>query len=186
MASGRQQRGTGRTAQDGGDDAAGEDFAHPLVLRIGDVQGAGAVHRQARGKGELGGGGRAAIAAQAGHAGSRHGGDFAVGRHFAHAVAFEFRDIEVAGGIHGHVAGGEQLGAGGRAAVAGGAFGCRAGDGGDGAIGADPPHAVVAQVGNVQVSREIHGQAVRKVELGGGGRAAIAAEAGRAGAGEGA
>ena len=49
-AQGSPQQGTGGTTQIGRDDATGENFAHALVSRIGDVEGAEAVHGEARGK----------------------------------------------------------------------------------------------------------------------------------------
>ena len=104
-----------------------------------------AVHGEARGKVELRVDSREAVAAEPGHAGPGDGGDDAAGGHFAHAMAIEFREIEVAGGVHHHIAGGEQLGAGGRSAIAGRALVAVAGHGHDDAVGADAPHAVVAR-----------------------------------------
>ena len=47
---------------------------------------------------------------------------------------------------------------------------------------ADP---VVARIGNEQIASQIRRDTVRAVKVGSGGRAAVAAEAGRAGAGDG-
>ena len=96
-------------------------------------------------------------------------------------MALEFGEIEVAGGVHRHIAGGDQLDTGGASDIACAA----AGHGSDDAIGADAPHAVVAVVGHVEVSRQVRSQAIGKVELGGRGRAAIAAETGHAGSRQG-
>jgi hypothetical protein len=60
-----------------------------------------------------------------------------------------------------------------------------AGDGGVFAVRGDAADAVVSQVGDIEVAGRIGGQAVRKVELGGGGRAAVTAETGGSGSGDG-
>ena len=128
---------------------------------------------------------REAVAAEPSYAGPSDGGDFAVGGHFAHAMSTEFREIEIADGVHHHIAGGKQWGAGGGSAVAGRASNAVAGYGSDDAVGADAPHAVVVEIGHVDISRQIRGQPVGEVELGGGGGAAIAAESGHAGSRQG-
>ena len=172
---GEQSKGAG-AVQYSRDLPAGQDFADALVLRIGDIKVALAIYGQASREGELGHGCGIAVAAIACDAGSRRGGDPAIGRHLAHAIAPEFGDVQVAGGVHCHVARFQHLRAGGGAAVAGGALTAAAGVGLDGAVGRDAAHAAVVQIGDVEVAGQIDGNAVGQVELGAGGRPAIAAE----------
>ena len=100
-------------------------------------------------------------------------------------MAFELGDVEIAHGIHGHVARRQKRGLGGDLAFAGGSLVAVAGDGGDSAIRGDAADAVVSQVGDIQVAGRVGGQAVRKVELGGGGRAAVSPKTGHSGSGDG-
>ena len=78
------------------------------------------------------------------------------------------------------------MGCGGGAVVAGEAWSAGSGDGGDGAgREVEFADAVVVGVGDVEVVCGVEGQALRGVELGGGGGAVVAGEALGAGAGDG-
>ena len=169
------------SAQGRRDGTAGREPANPVVGRIGDVDCARAVHRQARRVVELGGGGQGSVAAKSRD--SRSGGraDFAVGRYPADAVALELRDIQNAGGVHHDVAGREELRRGGRAAIATRAFDAAAGHRGDGSVRRHAPYAVVAKIGDVEIPGRVGCQPVGQVELCGRGGSAIAAETGLAG-----
>ena len=79
----------------------------------------------------------------------------------------------VAGGIHGDAARPVQLGGCGRTAIAAKTEGPVSGYGGDYST-RDLADAVVALVGNVDVSGSVHGDPIGHVQLGAGGRAAIA------------
>jgi hypothetical protein len=149
-----------------------------LVHRIGDIQVAVSIESQAGGKRQLGHGRGAAVAAKTGDSGARKGSDQTVGCDFANAVPGELGDVQVAGGIERQVARREHLRAGGRSAIAGRALAISARVGVDRAGGADAAHAVVAEVGDVEVAVWVDGEAVGKVELCRGGGAAVAAEAG--------
>ncbi len=81
--------------------------------------------------------------------------------------------VEVAGIVHRHPIRVAEVGPGGRAAVACEAEFPRPGDRTDEAGGIDPPHALVPPVGHVQVSRRVHRNRERGVQLGLGGRAAV-------------
>ena len=87
-------------------------------------------------------------------------------------------DVEVASGIHGDRGRTVQLGAGGRTAVAGVAWRAVARHGGDHPV-RDLADALVMGVGDVEVAGGVHGDALGIGQLGAGGRASIAAEAGR-------
>jgi hypothetical protein len=107
-----------RPAKHGGNDAARHDLADALVLRIGDVEIAGAVHSEPRRIRELRVYRQSAIAVKSGQAGAGDGNDPAVGRHLANAVAVEFGYVEIARGIHSDVARRIQLRVSGQPAVA--------------------------------------------------------------------
>src|SRR5205823_2040441 len=95
-------------------------LAHPAVLPVGDEHVAGGVDRHGHGAIEHGGGGRAAVAAEAGGAVARDGDDGAGGLdHLAHPVVVSrVGDEQVAGVVDRHAVGVPERGRGGRAAVA--------------------------------------------------------------------
>src|ERR1035437_1168226 len=138
-----------------------------MVTIVGDVQVASGIHGGAVGRGQLGAGGRAVVAAVAWRPVPRHGGDHSV-RDLADAVTL-VGDVEVAGGVRGDTGGRPQLGAGGRAIVVHHASAAR--HGGDHAT-RNLADAVV--VGDVEVAGGIHRNALGQVQLGAGGRAVVA------------
>src|SRR5207249_4556711 len=105
----------------------------------------------------------------------------------ADARVARVRDVEVAGGVEGHANGVVEVRGGRGAAVAQEArrTTAAAGVGRDGAPGADLADAAAAAVRDVEIAGGIDGHANGYVELRGGGGAAVAREARRAGAGVG-
>ena len=152
------QGGARVAAEDRADGAVGVQFADHVVARIGEVERAGAIERHACRIVDLGGGRAAAVAAPPGDAGAGDGRELPVGRQLAHAVAFELGDVQVARGIHGDVARREQRGFGGCGPVGRRGLAAGAGDGGDDAVGSDAAHALVAEVGHVDVAGGIESQ----------------------------
>ena len=153
------------TARHGGDDAfGGLHAADAAVARIGDEQVARGVHRHTLGEAQAGGGGGAAVAGEAPGAGARHGGDDPTGPvHPADAVVELIGDVQVARGVHRHIGGDAQAGAGGRATVPGEARGAGARHGGDDACGGvHPADAAVARIGDEQVARGVHCDTTRE------------------------
>ena len=123
---------------------------------------------------------------------SGHGGDDAFGRDSAHAGVAEIGDVKRAGFVEGELCGVAELRAGGGCAVTGKCAGqegrrlenvsdagAGAGDGGDGSIEGDFPHAVVARIGDVDCAVGGNGDGTGSVQLGGGRRTSVAAEARR-------
>src|SRR5262249_4968092 len=137
---------------------------------------------------QLARGGGTTIAAVAGRAHAGDGNDVAavVLLHFADGGVERVRDEDVPIGIDGHAFGVIQLGRRGRSAVAAVAGRAGAGDGEDVAGRLhDLADAIIAGVGDVDVAAAVHGHAVRAIQHGGRGGAAVATAAGRAGAGDG-
>ena len=166
------------------DDAAGVDLADAAVLGIGDVDVAGRIEGHVFGAPELGIDGLAGVAEEAGVAVAGDGVDVAVGGDFADDVVGGVGDVNIVGGIDRQAGGQMEEGGGGGSAVtvsagtAAGADGAGAGEGADDAVGRDHAHAVVAGIGDIKVAVAIEHQAVRAVQLGRGGGAAVAGEAG--------
>ena len=78
--------------------------------------------------------------------------------------------VEVAGGVEREGGGEVELGGGGEGVVAGEAWRASAGEGGDGAGGeVEFADAVVVGVGDVEIVCGVEGEALRRVEGGGGG-----------------
>src|SRR5581483_3491869 len=93
----------------------------------------------------------------------------------------ELGDVEIARRIDGQVPRREQLRAGSRSAVAEDALRA-AGISGDRAVRREAADAIIPEVGDIEISGEVDRKPVRIVELRRNGRAAVAAESGRAGA----
>src|SRR5262249_19731413 len=74
-------------------DIAAGDLAHDVVARVGDVDVARRIERDAAGAVQRGAGGRGAVAAAAQRAGAGDGGDRAAGDH-ADAVIGRVRDVD--------------------------------------------------------------------------------------------
>ena len=155
------------------DIAVGGDLAHAVIAEFGNVQIAGRIHRHAEGQVELRAACRAAVAAETrgAAAGDRRNG---AARDLAHAMVLRVGDIEIARGIDGQPLRTVELGAGRRAAVAGGTGGAGAGEGGDHALAIHAPHHVVRSVRDIRIARGIHGDAERRIDLRAGSRAAVA------------
>ncbi len=165
-------------------------FADGCVLRLGDVDVAGGVDCDTRGRPDVSlvggnrgrGARRGACVSGTGKCGDGAGGrnDAAHSHHFAHALVSGVGDVHVAGGIKGHRIGKVELGAGGRDSVT--IEGARAvpvgeavaGDGCDVARGrVHFANALVAGVGDIDVRACVEGDALRLVERSLRGRAAV-------------
>src|ERR1019366_6407742 len=138
-----------------------------MVTIVGDVEFASGIHGGAVGRGQLGAGGRAVVAAVAWRPVPRHGGDHSI-RNLADAAVVTVGGVEVAGGVRGATEGSPQLGAGGRAVVA--HYVSAARHGGDHAT-RNLAEAVV--VGDVEVAGGIHRNALGSGQLGASGRAVV-------------
>src|SRR5262249_48291342 len=156
-----------------------------FIIGIADVDVAGRVHYHAVGVVEVGRRGEFAVAVVADRAGAGDGDDDAVGQNLADAVGARVGDEDVAEGVGGE--GGRLVchRRGARAVVAAVARGPSAGDGDNDSVGLDLADAVVALVGEVDVAAAIDGHAPRRVDLGRGGGAVVAAVARGPGAGDG-
>src|SRR5262249_10232761 len=129
--------------------------------------------------------GRTTVAAEAGGTGAGDGDDVARRlEHLPHAVPGRIGDEDVAAAVHRDRLNRGNAGRGGRAAVPAVGRGAVAGDGDDVAGGLDDFTDAVA-VGDEDVAVGVHRYRGRVVEPGGGRRSAVAAEAGRARAGDG-
>ena len=166
-----------------GDRPAG-DLTYHAIARVGDKNVPGGVHRDARRSPQLGGSGRAAVAAVARVAVARvdapgDDGDHARGViHFADHVVAGIRDQEIPGGVHRDTVGPVQFGGGGRTVIAAVAFGSIAGDGGDHAGGViHLTDHVVARVGDEEVPRGVQRDISGPVQFGSSGRTVVAAVA---------
>ena len=155
-------------------------LAHAIVGGIGDVKISGRVDRDTRRVVELRGGGRAVVAAVASGSAAGHGRDYPRGKvHFADTIVAGIGDEEVTRGVYGDICGAVEPGGGGLAAVAAIAGNSVAGDGGDHARGGvDFADAVVAGIGDKDIAGGVHGNPLRQIERGGGGRTVVAAVAG--------
>src|SRR5581483_8617291 len=118
----------------------------------------------------------AAVTAEARHRRPGQAGDDPAGVDLADAVDLRLGDVELAGGTPGKCAGFRQLGVDGRSAVAVAALRPRPHHGGDDPVGVDLPDAVVGGVGDIEVAGGVVDDALRIVELGLEGRAAVAGE----------
>src|SRR5581483_3006179 len=163
----------------GADDPVGVDRADPLVERVGDPHGAGAVDADAPVEVEHGPGGRAAVAGEARLPGAGEGRDDpGAGVDAPDPVHLRFGEEDGAVGGQGHRAGFGQPGPGGRAAVAALARLAGAGDRADDPrAGVDDADLVVAGVGDDEVPGPVEDDALRPVDRGLVGRAAVAAVA---------
>ena len=181
---------------------AGRYHPDPVVAGVGGHDVAAPIDREALRAVEFGAGGGVLVAGVPGGAGAGDGVDVTGGHLLAVERAGAGRDHpdpavagvgdqQIACGVRRHPGRDADLGAGGRAAVAGEALGAGAGDRVDVAGGHllaveragdarhDPDH-VVAGVGDDQVPGGVHGQALRAVQPGAGGRAAVAGVSGGA------
>src|SRR5262249_44100509 len=171
---------------------AGE-LANALVVRVGDVQVAIGCDLDAVRPIELRGFGRAAVAAEAAHAGAGEGVDGAVRLHDADGVVHGVGDVQRAVRRDGDVARRVELRLCRRTAVSRVTRCPGANDGGDIADLVDEPHLMVASIGDVDAVVRIDRDAARRrgrlplraVELGLYGRTAVACAARHAGAGDG-
>ena len=98
-------------SREGGDIPRGSiHLADAVVIRIGDIEVARPIHRQAVGAVELRRCRRGAVAAEAGNSSSRHRGDITRGSsHLADAVVGGIGDVEVARPVQRHAPGSAQL-----------------------------------------------------------------------------
>ena len=123
-----------------------------MVVQVGHVNGSGGVHADPYRSAEHGGRGRAAVAAEAGRAGSRDGGDDAARIDAPDALIQHICDIKISGRIHGHALWRAQLRAGGLTAVAAvSPLAADSGHRGDDPVG-DHADRGVACVGDVHVA----------------------------------
>ena len=94
------------------------DLADAVIVGVGDEEVPAGVHARRHRAVQLGGGGRAAVAAVARGSVAGDGGDHAGSAiHLADAVVVSVGDEEVPGRVHRHALRGRQLGGGGLAAV---------------------------------------------------------------------
>src|SRR6185312_4536880 len=175
---------------------AARDHPYPVVPGVGDYHIAAPVDGEPLRAVEFGAGGRVPVAGVPGGAGASDRVDVACGHlraveravapgeHPDHAVT-GIGDDQIACAVRRHPGRGADLGAGGRAAVAGVALGAGAGDRVDvsgghllaverAVLAGDYPDHAVAGVGDDQVPGGVHGHALRPVQRGAGGRAAVA------------
>ena len=177
----------GAGAGDGVDDPVGRHFADDVVARVGDEEVARGVHGHGRRSRELGGRGRAAVAAVAAHAIAIAGDgvDDPVGCHLADHVVVVIDDEHVARGVDGHAGRVMKLGGRGGPAVSGVATRVAgAGEGMDDPVGRHLADDLVGRVGDEDVAGGVDRHVGRVSQLGGGGRAVVAAVAEAAVAGD--
>ena len=175
-------------AGDGRDDPGrGIDLADAVVFSVRNVEVAGAVQRNPCGEVEPRRGGRAAVAAEAGHPRPGDGRDVSgSGIDPADAVVEQVRNVEVAAAVQSKPRGAVERRRGGRAAIAAEAEGPRAGDGRDvPGRGIDLADAVLEVVRDVEVAGAVQRKPAGVSKPRRGGRAAIAAEASRPRSGDG-
>ena len=160
------------------------DGSNATVPTIRDEEVARGVEGEPVRRAQLGGGGRAAVPAEAVGAGAGDRGDNPVGRHPADAEVALVSDVEDARRVESDAVRDAQPSAGGGVAVAAEAGVAGAGDGRDDPVGRHLADAEVALVRDVEVARRVEGDVVREVQLGGGGGALVATKAGNTGAGK--
>jgi hypothetical protein len=159
------------------EDTFGRDAAHPVVPAVAEVD-----RPVGRGDDRLGVlhlrlDGRGADPRFPGSADAGHGGDGPGGVDLADAVVGAVGDVDVARLVDGHAVGRVERRLRRRPPVAREGGGAVAGHGGDDPLGVDLADAVVQGVGEEGVARRIEGEGTGLVQLGPGGRAAVAAEA---------
>ena len=168
----------GLRARRRGDRPAGVDLADTVVAGIGEVEVPGAVQPHADGIVELRRGCRPAVPAGALSPRARYRGDRPAGIDFADALVAGIGDVEVARAVQRRASGEVELRRGCRPAVPAEAGGPRSRHRGDRPIGIDPADALVAGIGDVEVSRAVQRYVAGSVELRRGCRPAVPAEAG--------
>src|SRR3989442_595549 len=169
----------------GGDDAVRPNPADPGGAAIGDIKAAVRCHGDAAGIAEACLGGPGTVAADTKRAVSGFGGDDAVRPNPADPAVAEIGDIKAAVRCHGDAAGWLEACLGGGAAVAAEAKRAVSGDGGDDAVRPNPADPVVTLIADIKAAVRCHGDAAKIAERCLGGRAAVAAEAPCAVAGNG-
>ena len=175
-------------AGDGGDRPCGIDLSNAIVAGIGDVEVACPVRRhEQKSIGtdiELGLGRQPAVAAEAFLPRAGESRDHAGRVDPPHSVARVARGVHVSRPVHRHARGIGQSSLDRRTAVPAEAFLPRAGDGGNRPRGIDSTNAIVAGIRDVQIARPVRRHARGVVQSSLDCRAAVAAEAALARAGE--
>ena len=152
------------TTRNGSDRPGGIDLADAVVVAIGDVEVALAVHRHGAGVVELCLSCRAAVPAEALLPRSRNGGDRPDGIDLADAVVGGICDVEVALAVHRHASGKVELCLSCRAAVPAETVLPRSRNGGDRPGGIHLANTVVVAIGDVEIARAIHRHVIGQVE----------------------
>ena len=160
-----ESNGGGDSRAEGRNDSGGY-LADPLVAGIGDVQSARQIDGQPGGI--LQAGQRRWSSVAEGNGGSRScvSGEDSLGRTAKDSGRNEIGDIEIARSVNGEITRPRHLG-----------FVRKSGNGRDMAVGGDLAHAMIPEVGDIQVSGEVDGQTIGEVELGQGRQSAVAGEA---------
>src|SRR3990170_4922812 len=129
-----------------------------MVVGVGDVHVAGAVHRHPTRVVQLGAGGGTAVTGEPASAGAGDGADKPGDRiDPAHPMVVVVGDEHVAAAVHHHPVREVQLGAGGGRTVTGEPEGAVAGEGADQpAARIDPAHPMVGGVGDEHVTGAVH------------------------------
>ena len=161
-------------ARNGGDRPGGIHLADAVVVGIGDVEVACAVHRHAIGQVETRLSCRAAVLAEP--TTTRNGGDRPDGIDLADAAVVAIGDVEVARAVHRHAIGIVETRLSCRAAIPAETVLPRSRNGGDRPGGIDPADAVVVAIGDVEVARGIYRHVIGEVETRRNRRAAVPGE----------